>query len=57
MPEAEKWYKKLHEIFDGIFPKREGKCGVCRKVTVCEDKPILTRPNGYCHRAERKENE
>lgn len=57
MPEAEKWHKKLHEIFDGIFPKREGKCGVCRKVTVCEDKPILTRPNGYCHRAERKEIE
>ena len=55
MPEAEKRHKKLHEIFDGIFPRREGKTGVCRKVTFCEDKPVLTRPDGFCHRAEPKE--
>lgn len=55
MPEAEKWHTKLHELFDGILPKRKGKTGVCRKVTFSEDKPVLTREDGYCHRAERKE--
>lgn len=56
MPEAKKWHEKLHKLFDGILPPRKGKTGVCRKVTICEDKPVLTREDGFCHRAERKEN-
>lgn len=27
----------------------------CRKLTFSEDRPVLTRPDGYCHRAERRE--
>lgn len=54
MPEAEKIHNKLHELFDGILPAREVEVGVCRKVTFCNDKPVLTNEDGYCHRAERK---
>lgn len=55
MPEAEALHRKLHELFDGVLPGREGECGICRKVTYSPDKPVLTRPDGYCHRAERRE--
>lgn len=55
MPEAEKLHNRLHELFDGVLPAREGGCGICRKVTYSPDKPVLTRPDGYCHRAEKKE--
>ena len=54
MPEAEKLYNKLHHAFGDILPRREGETGVCRKVTFSMDKPVLTRENGFCHRAERK---
>ena len=57
MPEAEKLHNKLHELFDGVLPAREGKCGICRKVTFCKEKPVLTNEQGFCHRAERKETE
>lgn len=51
-PEAEKLHKKLHELFDGVLPSREGETGVCRKVTFCAERPVLVNSNGYCHRAE-----
>lgn len=53
-PEAEELSNKLHELFDGVLPPREGKSGVCRKVTFCKERPVTTHENGYCHRAERK---
>lgn len=55
MPEAEKMHKKLHELFDGVLPPREGKCGVCRKTPFCGRVPLLTNENGFCHRAKRRE--
>lgn len=27
--------------------------GICRKLTYTEDRPVLTRPDGFCHRAEK----
>lgn len=42
--------KKIHEILD-----IGNETGVCRKLTYTEDRPVLTRPDGYCHRAERRE--
>lgn len=55
LPEAEALHNRLHELFDGVLPAREGQCGICRKLTYTEDRPVLTRPDGYCHRAERRE--
>lgn len=50
---------KLHDLlidtFGDCLPRREGECGVCRKVTFSHDRPVFTREDGYCHRAERKE--
>ena len=57
VPSAENMHKKLHELFDGILPKRDGEVGVCRKITFCAEHPVTTNENGYCHRAERKEIE
>ena len=42
--------QKIHDILD-----TGNETGVCRKLTYTEDRPVLTRPDGYCHRAERKE--
>ena len=55
-PEAKALSEKLHELFDGVLPSREGKSGVCRKVTFCKERPVATNENGYCHRAEKKED-
>lgn len=55
MPAALALHEKLHELFDGILPPREGRTGICRKVTFSPDKPVLCNENGFCHRAERKE--
>ena len=54
VPAAEKMHKKLHKLFDGILPPRDGKTGICRKVTFCAEHPVTTNENGYCHRAEKK---
>ena len=43
--------KKIHDILDS-----GNEVGVCRKLTFSEDKPVITQPEGYCHRAERKED-
>lgn len=29
--------------------------GYCRKISISENEPVLTRRDGYCHRAKRKE--
>lgn len=42
--------KEIHDILD-----TGSETGVCRKCTFHEDRPVLTRPDGYCHRAERRE--
>lgn len=42
--------QKIHDILDS-----GNEVGVCRKLTYTEDRPVLTRPDGYCHRAERRE--
>lgn len=42
--------KKFHDILD-----TGNETGVCRKLTFSEDRPVITRPDGYCHRAERSE--
>ena len=55
MPAALDMHVKLHELFDGILPPREGRTGICRKVTFSPDKPVLVNENGFCHRAERRE--
>lgn len=55
MPAALAMHVKLHELFDGILPPREGCTGICRKVTFSPDKPVLCNENGFCHRAERRE--
>lgn len=55
LPAAEELHEKLLSTFGDILPRREGECGICRKVTFSPDKPVLTRPDGYCHRAERRE--
>ena len=57
MPKAEKIHNKLHELFDDVLPAREGKCGICRKVTFCKEKPVLTNEEGFCHRAEERSTE
>lgn len=42
--------KEIHDILD-----TGNEVGVCRKLTYTEDRPVLTRPDGYCHRGERKD--
>lgn len=42
--------KKIHDILD-----TGNEVGLCRKLTFSPDKPVLTRPEGFCHRAERRE--
>lgn len=55
MHEAEKLHNHLIATLGDILPRRKGECGICRKVTYSPDKPVLTRPDGYCHRAERRD--
>lgn len=55
VPEAKKMSDKLHELFDDILEPRGVKTGICRKVTFSMERPVLTREDGYCHRAEKKE--
>lgn len=31
-----------------------GSAGICRKVTYSTCRPVMTREDGYCHRAEKK---
>lgn len=42
--------KRIHDILD-----TGNETGVCRKLTFSPEKPVLTRPEGFCHRAERRE--
>ena len=42
--------QKIHDILD-----TGNEVGICRKLTYTEDRPVLTRHDGYCHRAERRE--
>ena len=42
--------KEIHDILDS-----GNETGVCRKFTFTENRPVMTRPDGYCHRAERRE--
>ena len=42
--------QRIHDILDS-----GNEVGVCRKLTYSEDRPVLTQPDGFCHRAERKE--
>lgn len=56
-PEAMTFHQKIRKLFDGVFPSREGKYGICRKVTFCKERPVPTNEDGFCHRAERKESE
>lgn len=56
MPEAKKLHDKLHECFDGILEPRDGETGICKKVTFSMEHPVLTREDGFCHRAEPKED-
>jgi hypothetical protein len=55
MLEAEKPHSKLHECFDGILEPRDGETGICRKVTFGMNRPVLTSEDGFCHRAEPKD--
>lgn len=54
MPEAQKMHNALHECFDGILEPRNVETGICRKVTFSMERPVLTREDGFCHRAEPK---
>lgn len=56
MPEAKKMSDKLHELFDDVLESRDGETGICRKVTFSMEHPVLTREDGFCHRAEPKED-
>jgi hypothetical protein len=55
MPEAKKMSDKLHELFDDVLEPRGVETGICRKVTFSMERPVLTREDGFCHRAEPKE--
>lgn len=57
MPHAEELHSQIIDALGDILPRRAGEVGVCRKVTFCKDKPVLTHEGGYCHRAEPKENQ
>ena len=56
-PAALAMHENLIRIFGDVLPRREGETGVCRKVTYCAERPVLTNSEGYCHRAERKNND
>jgi hypothetical protein len=56
MPEAQTMHDKLHELFDDVLESRDGETGICRKVTFSMERPVLTREDGFCHRAEPKED-
>jgi len=56
IPQAAALHEKMMELFGDCLQKRDGACGVCRKITFSKDRPVLTNSNGYCHRAEPKEN-
>lgn len=55
------WYEEVvmphvdpvHNYSPAIFQKQ--KAGICRRVTTSKEHPVYTRPDGYCHRAERRE--
>ena len=54
------WYSSVEsnpnaKIIHDILNTRN-ETGVCRKVTFSKDRPVITRPDGYCHRAEKKGN-
>lgn len=55
-PEVEELADRLDAAFGDILPRREGETGVCRKVTYSMERPVLTREDGFCHRAEPKED-
>lgn len=55
MPEAQKMHDLLHEYFDDILEPRDGETGICRKVTFSMERPVSTREDGFCHRAEPKD--
>ena len=52
MPEAVRIREKVAELFGECLKKREGACGICRKVTFSKERPVLTNSDGFCHRAE-----
>lgn len=54
MPEAKKMSDKLHELLDDVLEPRNVETGICRKVTFSMERPVLTREDGFCHRAEPK---
>ena len=56
-PEQEKFHHLLQETFGDILPTREGKVGICRKVTFSKERPVWTNEGGYCHRADPKTEE
>ena len=56
MPEAEKIHNHLLNTLGDILPRREDEIGVCRKVTYSKERPVLTHGEGFCHRAERRED-
>lgn len=49
--------ERLLNILGDCLKRREGECGICRKVTFSKDRPVLTNSNGYCHRAEPREQD
>ena len=57
MPEAARIHETLTGLFGDCLKKREGECGICRKVTFSRERPVLTNSNGFCHRAERRQND
>lgn len=52
--EAQKMHDLLHKLFDDVLEPRDGETGICRKVTFSMERPVLTREDGFCHRAEPK---
>ena len=57
IPEAARMHEILINLFGDYLEKREGECGICRKVTFSRERPVLTNAFGFCHRAERREEE
>lgn len=57
LPAARELHEKLLNILGDCLTKREGECGICRKVTYSKDRPVLTNSCGYCHRAEPREQD
>ena len=56
-PEAIKLHNVLQDAFGDILPPREGKVGVCKKVTFSKERPVVTHEEGFCHRADKKEDD